>query len=148
MGGTSWLALSGGSAQATLRHGSFEIWNIFCSCNFNAMTQFMAVLEANSLFGQAFNLAIAYGVVNFHGQLIRALTSGQLPVVALMSSDNGKAQVGYSCVVLLCGFVFCHTHFYVFNERGNQRQPTVFCGLSAPRATSTAATCTSPPSSR
>ena len=44
-------------------------------------------------FFQAFQLAIAAGVIMFHGQLVRHLTSGQLPVTALMSSDNGKAQV-------------------------------------------------------
>ena len=38
-------------------------------------------------------LAIAAGILMCHGQLVRHLTSGQLPVTALMSSDNGKAQV-------------------------------------------------------
>ena len=33
------------------------------------------------------------GIAAFHGQAIRALTTGQLPVCMLMSEDNGKAQV-------------------------------------------------------
>ena len=41
----------------------------------------------------AFNLALAMGIAAFHGQAIRALTTGQLPVCMLMSEDNGKAQV-------------------------------------------------------
>ena len=40
-----------------------------------------------------FNLAIAMGIAGFHGPAIRALTSGQAPVIMLMSEDDGKAQV-------------------------------------------------------
>ena len=69
---------------------------------------------------QAFQLAIAAGIIMFHGQLVRHLTSGQLPVTALMSSDNGKAQV--SQIFLYdydrCGFLIgmnfntvCHKHY-------------------------------------
>ena len=42
---------------------------------------------------QAYQLALASGVCALHGPLLRDLTAGQLPVTALMSSDNGKAQV-------------------------------------------------------
>lgn len=43
-------------------------------------------------------LAIASGVTMLHGPLLRHLTTGQLPVTALMSSDNGKAQVEYLAI--------------------------------------------------
>ena len=42
---------------------------------------------------QPFQLAIAQGIVMFHGPLIRHLTSGKAPVSILVSEDNGKAQV-------------------------------------------------------
>ena len=45
-------------------------------------------------------LAIASGVTMLHGLLLRHLTTGQLPVTALMSSDNGKAQVEYLAIFL------------------------------------------------
>ena len=51
-------------------------------------------------FHQAFVLAVASGVTMLHGPLLRHLTTGQLPVTALMSSDNGKAQVEYLAIFL------------------------------------------------
>ena len=71
-----------------------------------------------SISRQAFQLAIAAGVIMFHGQLVRHLTSGQLPVTALMSSDNGKAQVLILYDFDWCGFLIhinfktaCHKHY-------------------------------------
>ena len=50
---------------------------------------------------QPFQLAIAQGIVMFHGPLIRHLTSGKAPVSILVSEDNGKAQVeSFFCFVL------------------------------------------------